>query len=103
MGRNLAMALIAAAAALVWLGYLGASAPDGAELFVRENCDKCHTLRGEGLGTHNLTGISERRSRTWLRDQIVNPRLHDPHPGMPSFAHLSRREVEALIDYLDGG
>jgi cbb3-type cytochrome oxidase cytochrome c subunit len=102
MGMNKALAIIAVAAAMAWLGYYAATVPDGAALFVRENCNKCHTLRGEGLGTHDLTGISGRRSREWMHDQIVNPRLHNPHPGMPSFAHLSCREVEALIDYVRG-
>ncbi|NIM04857.1 MAG: c-type cytochrome, partial [Armatimonadetes bacterium] len=83
-------------------GYYFASEPDGAEIFKRENCVKCHSLRGQGIGVRDLTDVANRRSREWMRDQIVNPRLHDPHPGMPSFAHLSRRELSALIDHLEG-
>jgi mono/diheme cytochrome c family protein len=102
MGRRLTVAVSVAAAVAIFIGYYFASAPDGAEIFKRENCVKCHSLRGQGLGVRDLTGVAGRRSRAWIRDQITNPRLHDPHPGMPSFAHLSGREVAALIDYLEG-
>ena len=70
--------------------------------FFQQNCTKCHVLRGQGIGVVDLTDVSERKSRRWIRDQIVNPRMHDEHPGMPSFAHLSLSEVEALIDYIEG-
>jgi mono/diheme cytochrome c family protein len=102
MKTNFARVLLVVFAVLTLMGYYAITEPEGEELFVRENCGKCHTLRGQGLGIINLTGVSESRSRAWMRDQIVNPRLHDPHPGMPSFAHLSDREIAALIDYLEG-
>jgi cbb3-type cytochrome oxidase cytochrome c subunit len=106
MGRRFIPALLVVVAVITligyYVGYYIATASDGAEVFKRENCGKCHSLRGEGIGLIDLTGISGRRSRAWMRDQIVNPRLHDPHPGMPSFAHLSDREIAALIDYIEG-
>lgn len=101
MGRRLTVILSAAAAVVIFAVYYLASAPDGAELFRRENCVKCHILRGQGLGVRDLTDVAKRRSRAWIRDQIINPRLHNPHPGMPSFAHLSGREMSALIDHLE--
>jgi mono/diheme cytochrome c family protein len=102
MKTNFLRVLLAAVAVLTLFGYYFIFAPDGAEIFNRENCIKCHSLKGEGIGLIDLTGVSERRSREWIQDQITNPRLHDPHPGMPSFAHLSDREVAALIDYIEG-
>ncbi len=76
--------------------------PDGKEIFIKENCNKCHSLRGEGLGVIDLTGVVKAKGRQYVRDQITRPRTHDPNPGMPSFAYLSGREVNALIDYIEG-
>jgi hypothetical protein len=38
-----------------------------------------------------------------MRDQIRDPRLHEPYPGMPSFAHLSSREIDALVEHITEG
>jgi mono/diheme cytochrome c family protein len=103
MGKSAALALVIAAAISALGGYLYVSAPEGGEIFVRENCVKCHKLRGRGLGVIDLSGVVEERGRAWVRDQITRPRAHEPNPGMPSFAHLSHREVEALVDYIEGG
>lgn len=96
------MILAVAAVVVIFTVYYLASAPDGAELFDLENCVKCHSFRGRGMGVIDLTDVAKRRSRTWIHDQIVNSRLHYPNPGMPSFAHLSRRQINALVDYLEG-
>lgn len=103
MGKAVASALIAAVAILAFGVYYYLSAPDGGKIFVRENCNKCHKLRGKGLGVIDLTGVVKERGRGWVKDQITRPRTHYPNPGMPSFGHLSNREVEALVDYLEGG
>jgi len=80
--------------------------PDGAALFQREGCIQCHSIGGRGgsLGP-DLTAVAQRRSRGWIRQQIRNPRKHNPNSAMPSFDHLSWLEVEALVRYLstEGG
>jgi cbb3-type cytochrome oxidase cytochrome c subunit len=77
--------------------------PEGAEIFTREGCILCHRHGGIGHGTVDLTNVTERRSEAWIRDQIHDARLHSPDSGMPSFAHLSPQEVDALIRFLRKG
>jgi cbb3-type cytochrome oxidase cytochrome c subunit len=76
-------------------------APDGAAVFAREGCPNCHSFKGHGAGSGpDLTSVAERRSDRWIRRQIKNPRSHDPDSRMPAYDHLSRREIEALIQHL---
>lgn len=105
--NNMRKILIIAGAAiilllLVFLNVL--PAPDGPGLFRREGCIYCHSFKGEGGSmAPDLTGVTKRRSKSWIRDQLKNPQKHNPGSKMPSFSHLSRREVSALIKYLETG
>jgi cbb3-type cytochrome oxidase cytochrome c subunit len=74
--------------------------PDGAELFGREGCVKCHVFKDRGMGKINLNEVCRRHSAAWMHDQITNARLHREDSGMPSFGFLSDRQIEALISYL---
>jgi cbb3-type cytochrome oxidase cytochrome c subunit len=77
------------------------TAPDGAEVFVREGCPGCHSFKGHGAGSGpDLTSVTERRSDRWIRRQIKNPRSNAPDSRMPAFDHLSRREINSVIRYL---
>jgi len=102
MVKNIAPVMLLVAAVLLLVAYASMKPDDGGKLFVRENCTKCHVLRGQGLGVIDLTHVGKEKSRTWIRDQIRDPSLHNPHPGMPSFADLSHGEVDALVDYIEG-
>jgi len=77
------------------------STSDGAKLFTSERCIYCHTFKGLGakIGPE-LTDVIKRRSEDWIRDQIRNPKLHTPHPGMPGHEHLSTKEINAIIQFL---
>jgi len=77
------------------------TASDGAKLFTRERCIYCHTFKGQGatIGP-DLTEVTKRRSDSWIRDQIRNPKLHNPQPGMPGHEYLSTKEINALIKFL---
>ena len=49
----------------------------------------------------DLTNEAQRnRSRAWLLRQLDDPTSHDSASVMPSFASLSAREHNALVDYL---
>lgn len=77
--------------------------PNGAYLFLHVGCTKCHVLNGVGIGRVDLSDVRNERSRGWVRDQITFPRSHRPDTGMPSFAFLSRSQINALADYVMGG
>ena len=74
---------------------------NGAVLFERERCIYCHRFKGQGatIGP-DLTDITKRRSAEWIGDQIRDPGLHYPNPGMPGHKYLSKKEISALIKYL---
>lgn len=78
-----------------------ANTPDGAVLFEKERCIYCHSFKGQGatIGP-DLTDVAKRRDNEWLRDQIRNPKIHYPNPGMPGHEYLSRKEINAIIKYL---
>lgn len=98
--------LLVAAGALVglFLIVMFADMPDGAEIFRRERCSSCHSFRGAGGSAGpELTAVAKRRDDAWIRRQISDPRSHNPGTMMPSFAHLSRKEISALIRYLKQG
>ncbi|MDA8083766.1 MAG: cbb3-type cytochrome c oxidase subunit II [Nitrospiraceae bacterium] len=74
--------------------------PDGAVIFSEEGCIDCHSFKGRGGSTcPDLTAVTGRRSDSWIRRQINDPRSHNPNSMMPSFSHLSYREISALIQF----
>lgn len=101
MNRSLTIALGAASLVSLAVAYI-VSRPDGSVIFRREGCAGCHTFKGQGgfMGP-DLTAVSSRRNRDWIRTQINNPRKHNANSAMPSFNHLSWREINALIAYLE--
>ncbi len=77
------------------------STPDGAVLFKKERCIYCHSFKGQGANIGpDLTDVTRRRDDTWLKDQIRNPRLHNPDSAMPPHEYLSKKEINSLIKYL---
>ncbi len=74
---------------------------NGEEIFKRQGCINCHSFKGEGGETcPDLTAVTQRRTHSWIRDQIRNPKQHNPNSMMPSFDYLSRGEINAIIRYL---
>ncbi len=75
--------------------------PTGEEVFNSEFCPTCHYFRGMGRPEGiDLSRVGERRSPEWIKEHIINPKSHDPNIGMPSHAHLSGAEVDALVQML---
>lgn len=78
------------------------TAQSGAQLFQSQGCIGCHRVNNTGgtfgpdLSGEGLSG----RSRDWLTIQIRNPKAHFPNTVMPTFASLSDKEVNDLVDYL---
>jgi len=101
MTRNRLLLVAAGALLGLFLIVLYSDMPDGAEIFRREGCIGCHSLRGTGgAAGPELTAVAKRRNDAWIRSQIKDPKSHNPGSIMPSFAHLSHKEISALIDYL---
>ncbi|MBI5101543.1 MAG: c-type cytochrome [Nitrospirae bacterium] len=75
--------------------------PPGDVIFRREGCIDCHSFKGQGGSAGpELTAVTKRRDDAWIRQQIKDPQVHNPGSLMPSFKHLSGKEVSALLKYL---
>ena len=96
----LSFAVIAIAATLAACS----SSSKGAEVFRREKCMDCHTLKGKGGSVGpNLTYVGSKRSRDYIIQQIQDPKSHNPNTEMPSFGtRLPEQDINALADYLSG-
>lgn len=89
--------LIAAGLTLI----LSACAQDGAAIFKKEGCLGCHRFKGVGGAIcPDLTGLKDRRSDEWIKQQILDSSVNNPNSNMPGFSHLSEKQIKAIIDYL---
>jgi mono/diheme cytochrome c family protein len=69
-------------------------------IYQMNQCGNCHTANGEGMKVGPaLNGLSRRRSREWIENQIRNPESHFPESMMPAY-DLPARETELLVTYL---
>jgi quinol-cytochrome oxidoreductase complex cytochrome b subunit/cytochrome c2 len=72
----------------------------GAMIYQTNQCGNCHTANGEGMKVGPaLNGLSRRRTREWIENQIRRPQSHSPETMMPAF-DLPPREMDLLIAYL---
>ena len=83
---------------------------------VAEKCGSCHTLQGHGLDWSATIGpdltdqASRGRSPAWLMQYLKDPKsipadqLEEQFRAkrrlMPSFAHLSDTQLQAIVDFL---
>ncbi|HEV2494926.1 MAG TPA: c-type cytochrome [Terriglobia bacterium] len=75
--------------------------PAGNKIFLAEHCNSCHAIQGSGGAlAPDLTHVGSRRDKTWILEQLDNPRAHKPDSIMPSFAQLPASEKEELAEYL---
>ncbi len=70
-------------------------------MFKNGDCIVCHTISGKGGSVGpDLTYVGQRRSRSYIIEQIINPKSHNPNTAMPSFARLPEKDINDLADYL---
>jgi cbb3-type cytochrome oxidase cytochrome c subunit len=100
-GKYLAIALVPAALLALYF-FVSHEPRSGKSVFHDEGCVKCHRYRGMGMGVIDLSRVTEHRSDTWIQDQIVDSRKHNPSSGMPRFGYLQEEEIEALLRFLHG-
>ena len=106
---------------------ISAEARAGREIYEVEGCVYCHTqqvrpvsndlglgpvARGEKRTGQNpsllgmsrlgpdLSCVADRGGRTLSEDFVLNPNSVHPSSRMPSFGHLTSREVTNLVEYL---
>jgi ubiquinol-cytochrome c reductase cytochrome b subunit len=73
---------------------------EGATLFEASHCGTCHQVNGAGgkVGPP-LNGISERRTVTYLRDTLNDPRKNAPSSPMPAYP-FNQTDMQNMLNYL---
>jgi len=76
----------------------------GQKLFKTLGCTECHTTTGAASNKQgpDLSLTRANRTREWIYTQLISPQTHNPKTIMPPFAHLSGRNVNLLVDYIEG-
>lgn len=102
---------VAAAAGALLLVASTASAQDakvaqGEKLYASQKCSMCHAVGGKGNAKGPLDDIGSKLSAEETRQWLVNPvemaakAKATRKPAMPSYAKLSKDDVEALVAYM---
>jgi mono/diheme cytochrome c family protein len=103
--------LIAAAGLAMVLVGANASAQDakvaqGEKLYAQHKCSMCHAVAGKGNVKGPLDETGTKHSAEELRQWLINPQemaaksKSTRKPPMPSYAKLSKEDVEALVAYM---
>ena len=81
----------------------GSFVSSGKELFAKNQCMGCHTLRGSGGNVGpGLDEVFARRSIDFVKSQIQNPRQNNPTSIMPGY-NFSEADLKRIIEYLRDG
>jgi cytochrome c oxidase subunit 2 len=100
-------------------GGTAAARPDGKKLAQEKGCLGCHSLDGspgvgpsfKGIMGRSTTVITKGAERSitvdeaYLRQSILEPAadvVKGFQPIMPAFSDLSKEELEALVEFLEG-
>ncbi len=78
------------------------SALKGEKVFNTYGCIACHTMNGKGgkIGPDLTNEASKNRTKSWIIDQIKNPKKHYPKSPMPAFTMLNKTQINNLADFL---
>ncbi len=77
----------------------------GEKLFKTLGCTECHTANGttsSKQGPDLYTSKANNRTRAWMYTQIIAPQEHNAKTIMPPYSHLSDKNVNLLLNYLEG-
>lgn len=83
------------------IGVAGKELTAGQKLYQSLGCSNCHMINGVGGTTGpDLTAVGSRRDREWLLGHFKDPKAYVPNSAMPSFGHLSEKDLNDLTDYM---
>lgn len=83
------------------VGVAGKELTAGQRLYQSLGCSGCHMINGIGGTTApDLTHVGSRRDAKWIHEHFKDPRALVPNSAMPSFKHLTEKELDDLTDYM---
>lgn len=73
---------------------------NGEKLFKKKSCPACHSIGGKGgkVGPA-LDGVASRHDKTWLTQQIKDPKANNPEAKMLKL-NMPEADIQDLLDYL---
>lgn len=83
-----------------------AKVAQGEKLYAQHKCSMCHSVAGKGNPKGPLDEAGTKHTADELRQWMVNPQEMSAKakatrkPPMPSYAKLSKEDVEALVAYM---
>ena len=83
-----------------------AKVAQGEKLYAQHKCSMCHAIAGKGNPKGPLDETGTKHSADELRQWLTNPQemavksKSTRKPPMPSYAKLSKDDVEALVAYM---
>ena len=71
------------------------------KLINSQGCKACHILGGDG-GTvaGSFENMREKLTRSEVLSQLVNPEHKHGNSTIPDFSHLSDKEIDVLVDFI---
>ncbi len=71
------------------------------KLMNSQGCKACHALEGDGgTAAPSFEEIRAKRSPVEIRLQLVNPGHRHGNGKIPDFSHLSDKEIDALVNFI---
>ena len=73
------------------------------KLINSQGCKGCHKIEGSGgsIGP-DLDHVGSQLSAEAIKHQLLDPKANNPNSIMPSMAHLSGDDINALVEFLSG-
>jgi mono/diheme cytochrome c family protein len=66
-----------------------------------QGCKACHTLHGNGGDiAGSFEAMRNKLTRAQIRSQLVNPEHKHGNNKIPDFSHLSDREIDVLVNFI---
>ena len=66
-----------------------------------QGCKACHTLEGDGgIAAGSFENMRAHLSRNEIRQRLVNPVKKHATGRMPDFSHLSKAEIDHLVNFI---
>lgn len=72
----------------------------GAEVFLEQKCQACHSIAGAGSRRYPLDGVGSRLTEDDIRKWIVAPRDMNPKVSKRAYDKLPTADLESLVAYL---
>jgi mono/diheme cytochrome c family protein len=77
------------------------SESEARNLINSQGCKACHTLDGNGgVIAGSFEAMRNKLTRAQVRSQLVNPERKHGNDKIPDFSHLSEKEIDALVYFI---